>query len=155
MFDKTVLGGAAPTERRDGHPHFFCFLCSCQRASEMPFPDLGAEPRGFPANALRCPEAIGRRLVGVPGLEPGTSSLSGTRSNQLSYTPEKGRTPGERVASQAESRTGGAGGIRTPDRLVANQVLWPTELRPRNSLRRGPPSRRAPRMLNSAMMHAS
>jgi hypothetical protein len=26
-------------------------------------------------------------LVGVPGVEPGTSSLSGTRSNQLSYTP--------------------------------------------------------------------
>ena len=26
-------------------------------------------------------------LVGVPGFEPGTSSLSGTRSNQLSYTP--------------------------------------------------------------------
>lgn len=29
-----------------------------------------------------------RRLVGVPGVEPGTSSLSGTRSNQLSYGPE-------------------------------------------------------------------
>ena len=28
-----------------------------------------------------------RGLVGVPGIEPGTSSLSGTRSNQLSYTP--------------------------------------------------------------------
>jgi hypothetical protein len=26
-------------------------------------------------------------LVGVPGLEPGTSSLSGKRSNRLSYTP--------------------------------------------------------------------
>ena len=26
-------------------------------------------------------------MVGVPGVEPGTSSLSGTRSNQLSYTP--------------------------------------------------------------------
>ena len=26
-------------------------------------------------------------VVGVPGFEPGTSSLSGTRSNQLSYTP--------------------------------------------------------------------
>ena len=26
-------------------------------------------------------------MVGVPGFEPGTSSLSGTRSNQLSYTP--------------------------------------------------------------------
>jgi hypothetical protein len=27
------------------------------------------------------------RLVGLPGLEPGTSSLSVTRSNQLSYKP--------------------------------------------------------------------
>src|SRR5215469_14109850 len=26
--------------------------------------------------------------VGVPGLEPGTSSLSGKRSNRLSYTPK-------------------------------------------------------------------
>ena len=26
-------------------------------------------------------------LVGVDGIEPSTSSLSGTRSNQLSYTP--------------------------------------------------------------------
>jgi hypothetical protein len=26
-------------------------------------------------------------MVGVPGLEPGTSSLSVTRSSQLSYTP--------------------------------------------------------------------
>lgn len=27
------------------------------------------------------------RLVGAPGLEPGTSALSGLRSNQLSYAP--------------------------------------------------------------------
>ena len=27
--------------------------------------------------------------MGVPGVEPGTSSLSGTRSNQLSYTPKR------------------------------------------------------------------
>jgi hypothetical protein len=26
-------------------------------------------------------------MVGVPGLEPGTPSLSGMYSNQLSYTP--------------------------------------------------------------------
>ena len=26
--------------------------------------------------------------MGVPGIEPGTSALSGLRSNQLSYTPE-------------------------------------------------------------------
>ena len=30
-----------------------------------------------------------KNMVGVPGFEPGTSSLSGTRSNQLSYTPLK------------------------------------------------------------------
>ena len=30
---------------------------------------------------------VSKNLVGVPGFEPGTSSLSGTRSNQLSYTP--------------------------------------------------------------------
>ena len=28
-----------------------------------------------------------RKMVGVLGVEPRTSSLSGTRSNQLSYTP--------------------------------------------------------------------
>ena len=28
-------------------------------------------------------------MVGVPGLEPGTPSLSGTYSNQLSYTPKR------------------------------------------------------------------
>ena len=28
-----------------------------------------------------------RKRVGEPGLEPGTSVLSGLRSNQLSYTP--------------------------------------------------------------------
>ena len=28
------------------------------------------------------------KMVGVSGVEPETSSLSGTRSNQLSYTPE-------------------------------------------------------------------
>ncbi len=28
-----------------------------------------------------------KHMVGVPGLEPGTSPLSGVHSNQLSYTP--------------------------------------------------------------------
>ena len=30
------------------------------------------------------------QMVGVLGFEPRTSSLSGTRSNQLSYTPGRG-----------------------------------------------------------------
>ena len=34
--------------------------------------------------------------VGVPGFEPGTSSLSATRSNQLSYTPETSHTSARR-----------------------------------------------------------
>ena len=39
-----------------------------------------------PPNRRKSLEST-RRLVGVPGVEPGTSSLSGTRYNQLSYTP--------------------------------------------------------------------
>ena len=47
-------------------------------------------------------------LVGVPGVEPGTSSLSGTRSNQLSYTP---------------GCVGGGSGIRTRDFQLAKLAL--------------------------------
>ena len=47
----------------------------------------GSGPRrlrgGKPVSVAR-----GEPVVGVPGVEPGTSSLSGTRSNQLSYTPD-------------------------------------------------------------------
>ena len=55
---------------------------------------------GLPCVAIHAPRAARRfdcarlrlasprrSMVGVPGFEPGTSSLSGTRSNQLSYTP--------------------------------------------------------------------
>ena len=48
----------------------------------------GLEPR-TPSLQMRYstiePSAL--ITVGMPGLEPGTSSLSVTRSNQLSYTP--------------------------------------------------------------------
>ena len=72
-------------------------ICRCQRTKKS----WGALP------------AAGRRgLVGVSGFEPETSSLSGTRSNQLSYTP------------LFSTRTGGAEGIRTPDVLLAKQVLY-------------------------------
>ena len=46
--------------------------------------------KNTPLNAEKC---FGARccpcleMVGVTGVEPVTSSLSGTRSNQLSYTP--------------------------------------------------------------------
>ena len=48
---------------------------------------LFAGPPRAPARRLRSSLRSSRRLVGVTGVEPVTSSLSGTRSNQLSYTP--------------------------------------------------------------------
>ena len=36
-----------------------------------------------------------REVVGAPGLEPGTSALSGPRSNQLSYAPWLAGIPGQ------------------------------------------------------------
>jgi hypothetical protein len=50
-------------------------------------------------------------LVGLSGLEPLTSPLSGVRSSQLSYRPVK------------SNKTGGAGRDRTGDLLNANQAL--------------------------------
>ncbi len=52
------------------------------------------------------------KMVGVPRLELGTSSLSGMRSNQLSYTPI---FPSRKI--------GGAKGTRTLDLLRAKQAL--------------------------------
>ena len=50
-------------------------------------------------------------VVGLSGLEPPTSRLSGVRSNRLSYKPMRVCDPG------------GDEGIRTPDPLLAGQVL--------------------------------
>ena len=54
------------------------------------FPDY-AVVKDRPRRGGEIPNRAGesQRLVGVPGVEPGTSSLSGTRSNQLSYTPKE------------------------------------------------------------------
>lgn len=51
----------------------------------------GLEP-ATPASQTRCASQLRHfptynKMVGMPGFEPGTSSLSETRSNQLSYTP--------------------------------------------------------------------
>src|SRR5688572_188959 len=54
------------------------------------------------------------RLVGLGGLEPPTSPLSGVRSNHLSYRPD--------VAVSAVF-SGGASRDRTDDPLLAKQVL--------------------------------
>ena len=53
--------------------------------------------------------------MGVPGIEPGTSSLSGTRSNQLSYTPPK---------QEMLVTAGGGNRVRTGGPELAKLVLY-------------------------------
>ena len=52
---------------------------------------LWGEPKCQLSKLLSLPATLPRAVpfesVGVPGFEPGTSALSGLRSNQLSYTP--------------------------------------------------------------------
>ena len=84
-----------------------CILCNFQRAN-----------RRIGGNRWNLREGV----VGVPGVEPGTSSLSGTRSNQLSYTP---------------GCVGGGNGIRTRDFQLAKLALYqlsyaPVVFRPRD-----------------------
>ena len=59
-------------------------------------------------------------LVGLSGLEPPTSRLSGARSNQLSYKPMLKR---DRSWCPRPPPLGGDDGIRTHDPLLAGQVL--------------------------------
>src|SRR5262249_8839123 len=62
------------------------------------------------ANSHRVCELL---MVGLGGIEPPTSPLSGVRSSHLSYRPE----------TRASSSFGGAGRDRTGDLLNANQAL--------------------------------
>ncbi len=59
-------------------------------------------------------------LVGSSGLEPPTSCLSGMRSNLLSYEPVDYLGV---FFSHSLAPLGGDEGIRTPDPLLAGQVL--------------------------------
>ena len=68
-------------------------------------------------SCLNC--YTGLLVVGSSGLEPPTSRLSGARSNLLSYEPMYDR--GDSCAFSP--RRGGDDGIRTPDPLLARQVL--------------------------------
>ena len=63
-------------------------------------------------------------MVGLDGLEPSTSRLSGVRSNHLSYKPIiHSFGIGSRHLSVSLLPTGGDDGVRTHDPLLAGQVL--------------------------------
>ena len=61
-------------------------------------------------------------VVGLDGLEPSTSRLSGVRSSHLSYRPVSLRLFSSSI-SQGLNLDGGDEGIRTLDPLLAGQVL--------------------------------
>ena len=54
---------------------------------DRPPPRPSLRPDRLRRDSLHPPLRSRRRLVGVAGIEPATSSLSGMRSNRLSYTP--------------------------------------------------------------------
>ena len=61
-------------------------------------------------------------VVGLDGLEPSTSRLSGARSSHLSYRPVSHLALGS-LHFQGSLLDGGDEGIRTLDPLLAGQVL--------------------------------
>ena len=69
-----------------------------------------------------------QKLVGVPGVEPGTSSLSGTRSNQLSYTPELEIRNSKLEIRNSDflrcAQVGGGRRVRTDDIQLAKLALY-------------------------------
>ena len=75
---------------------------------------------------LRCTSLdLGSALcavVGLDGLEPSTSRLSGARSSHLSYRPVSHLALGS-LHFQGSLLDGGDEGIRTLDPLLAGQVL--------------------------------
>src|SRR5690606_42035929 len=63
----------------------FCALLS---TLDQNFADLGASRRGIHRYASLDATTSSEILVGLGGLEPPTSPLSGVRSNHLSYRPK-------------------------------------------------------------------
>ena len=94
----------------------------CNSSSQKTVQLSKIDPAGAGKSELRR-ETWPQGLVGVPGVEPGTSSLSGTRSNQLSYTPATPETAPPRWWRQPGSNR------RHP---ACKAGALPTELCPRN-----------------------
>ena len=107
----------------DRNPRHSRYVATLLDTQTVQLSKIGPPPWGREIPSGRAlPRVLCRELVGVPGIEPGTSSLSGTRSNQLSYTP---------------GCVGGGNGIRTRDFQLAKLALYqlsyaPVVFRPRD-----------------------
>ena len=86
-----------------------------------------------PRNALDLERLTRYRitLVGVPGIEPGTSSLSGMRSNQLSYTPDTALDSPARPPHPLQPQDGGGNRNRTGDLMLAKHALYQLSYAPK------------------------
>src|SRR5918995_2953038 len=86
----------------------------------------GTQPAEPAPEAKMTSVSAGQGLVvGLPGLEPGTSSLSGMRSNRLSYRPGCCRTCSEGLwdpAAPGQCSTGGAGASLPQGAAVAAEL---------------------------------
>ena len=81
-------------------------------------------------NEHLIPRVYSRELVGLDGLEPSTSRLSGARSNHLSYRPVLSGIALRVFGSYSSSPTGGDDGIRTHDPPACRAGALPAELHP-------------------------
>ena len=90
------------TKHRHNLSHYF-IACRCHLGLRIQFTPASKETGGI----------FEKIVAGVTGLEPATSCVTGRRSNQLSYTPGKGR---ENVAEVFSRSSGSAKKmIRTTD----------------------------------------
>ncbi len=95
----------------DRNPRHSRYVATLLDTQTVQLSKIGPPPWGREIPSGRAlPRVLCRELVGVPGIEPGTSSLSGTRSNQLSYTPVR-------------KKAGGGSRTRTGDTRLAKPAL--------------------------------
>ena len=80
-------------------------------------------------------------LVGLDGLEPSTSRLSGVRSNHLSYRPFLLVVPRSFPSVILSRGCGGDDGVRTHDPLLAGQVLSQLSYTPISGFLRNDPQK--------------
>ncbi len=119
-------------------------LCNCQRTEidDWRSPAPVCRNRHSPTFTSGTETRHQVVLVGVAGIEPATSSLSGTRSNQLSYTPKKSSILDFRlpicILSNRKSTIchrkflGGGNRVRTGDPELAKLVLCQLSYAPRS-----------------------
>jgi hypothetical protein len=89
LRDASPLGGAAGIRTPD------------LRRARAALSQLSYGPRDASRPAVRQTGSVRPDRVGAPGLEPGTSALSGPRSNHLSYAPAETSAPRRPAAAAA------------------------------------------------------